>query len=474
MLRLRYVSLLCVGVFFAGSTPSGAQTASQTATYRRIKAHLDSIPAIDTHEHLWPFQRLSTGAGAKSADAMNLYTLWKNSYYTCCHPLAKRQEGEQFDAWWGRAKGDFADARATSFYRYLLPAFTDLYGVDFDHITDQQAADVDRRIIENYKDPKWLYQVITERANIELVFTDPYWARLALQPDYPFVVPLLNINTLVHGFHAAECTEPDNDPYRFARDQGLKVETLDDYVSLLDRLLGTAKARGAACLKHTLAYERTLQFDNVPKERAAAAFGRPRSELTPQQIKDFEDFVIWRLTELCAKYDLPIQIHTGQARIQGSNPLLLADLIDANPNTKFILFHGGFPWVGETGAIMIRYYSHVWVDSVWLPTLSYTMAKRAFQEWLDEMPSNRIMWGADCRYAEGIYGATEMMRRCWAEALAEKVDAGALAEEHALRIGRQVFRDNALSLFPGVKARLWKHKGKLELRANPAIEPVRP
>src|SRR5713226_6453460 len=26
----------------------------ETATYRRIKAHLDSVPAIDTHDHLWP------------------------------------------------------------------------------------------------------------------------------------------------------------------------------------------------------------------------------------------------------------------------------------------------------------------------------------------------------------------------------------------------------------------------------------
>jgi len=33
---------------------------------------------------------------------------------------------------------------------------------------------------------------------------------------------------------------------------------------------------------------------------------------------------------------------------------------------------------------------HVWVDSCWLPTISYTMGKRAFHEWLEVMPSNRI------------------------------------------------------------------------------------
>jgi hypothetical protein len=46
--------------------------------------------------------------------------------------------------------------------------------------------------------------------------------------------------------------------------------------------------------------------------------------------------------------------------------------------------------------------------------------------------------------------------------LAEKVDRGDLKEEHALRIGRQVLRENALALFPQLTGRLWKEKGKLE------------
>jgi hypothetical protein len=98
-----------------------------------------------------------------------------------------------------------------------------------------------------------------------------------------------------------------------------------------------------------------------------------------------------------------------------------------------------------------------------LPELSYSTAKRAFHEWLDAFPSNRIMWGADCNNAEGIYGATEFHRRCISEVLAEKVIAGDLTEEHALHIGRQIMRENALELFPQLKERLWKHKGvKLE------------
>ena len=179
-------------------------------------------------------------------------------------------------------------------------------------------------------------------------------------------------------------------------------------------------------------------------------------------MKEFEDFILWHITRLSAQLELPFQIHTGHARIQGSNPMNLMNLIEANPLTKFILFHGGYPWIGETGAIMQRHGRHVWIDSVWLPTISYTMAKRAYQEWLEVMPSNHLMWGADAHHVEGVYGAAEFTRRCLAEALAEKVERGELREIDALRIGQQVMRDNALELFPQLKDRLWKHKGKVK------------
>jgi predicted TIM-barrel fold metal-dependent hydrolase len=398
---------------------------------------------------------------------MTLDGLWRVSYFPQIHPPTPRQPGESFETWWGRARHDFDDARATGFYRYQLPAFRDLYGVDFDRIDDAQARDLDTRIFENYRDSKWLTHVITERANIELMFNDPHWGRLEFRTHYPFEVLVFNVTTLLDGYHPAQYQKASDDPYQFARERGRRVESFDDYLAVLDLLFQEAKANGAVCLKTTKAYERTLAFENVPKERAERIFGRPRDALTAQEVKDFQDFIMWRLVGLSARYELPFQIHTGHGRLQGSNPLLLADLIEANPRTKFILFHGGYPWVGETGAIALRHRAHVWIDSVWLPTISPTMARRALHEWLEVVPSDRILWGADCNHAEGIYGATAVMRRVLAEVLAEKVDRNELLEDHALRIGRQILRENALALFPQIKSRLWKEPGRAESRGSP-------
>lgn len=433
------------------------QQAAPTAAMR-IKDRLGAIPAIDTHDHLYPFDRMPGRIETEHGSGMTLYGLWRTSYFPQIHAPTPRRPIEPFEEWWNRARHDFDDARATGFYRYQLPAFRDLYGVDFDRITDAQARELDARIFENYRDAKWLTHVVTERANIELMLNDPHWGRFEFETHYPFEVLVFNVTTLLDGFHPSEFRKPTDDPYHFARGRGLKVESLGDYLTLVDRLFQEAKAKGAVCLKTTKAYNRTLAFDDVPRERAERVFGRPRAELSAQEVKDFQDFMMWRLVELSARYDLPFQIHTGHGRLQGSNPLLLADLIEANPKTKFILFHGGYPWVGETGAIVLRHGAHVWVDSVWLPTISPTMARRALHEWLEVMPSDRIMWGADCNHAEGIYGATAVMRRVLAEVLAEKVDRGELLEAHALRIGRQILRENALALFPRLKERLWKEK----------------
>jgi uncharacterized protein len=455
---MRRRNLLVVLLLAVLASATLAQGTRESTTYRRVKAVLDATPAIDTHDHLWPFDKLPGYVETEHGRGMNLASLWQNSYYRWINPITPWKPGGKFEDWWAQARHDFDNARATSFYRYQLPAFQDLYGIDFDRITDAQARDLNDRIFRNYADQRWLHEVVTKRANIELMFNDPYWARFDFKTHYAFEVMVLNVTTLVRGFHPSEFKNPADDPYHFARERNLPISTLGEYVAVLDRLFQEAKEKGAVCLKTTLAYQRTLLFEKVPADRAVRVFGKPKSELSESEVKEFEDYIMWQLVALSAKHGLPFQIHTGQARIQGSNPMLLVDMIEANPKTKFILFHGGFPWTGETGVIVMKHGSHVWIDSCWLPTLSYTAAKRAYHEWLEVMPSNRIMWGADCNHAEGIYAATEFTRRCLAEVLAEKIDHGDLIEEHALRIGRQIMRENALELFPQLKGRLWKDK----------------
>jgi predicted TIM-barrel fold metal-dependent hydrolase len=436
--------------------PGGASRGDEirnTELYARIKKALDETKAIDTHEHLRRFDELPGRVQTPEGSGITLYSLWSQCYYSWTNPLTPWPQDGRFDTWWKDARHDFDDARATGFYRSMLPAFRDLYGVDFDTITDKQAAELNQRIFNNYRNDRWLQEVITKRSNIELMLVDPFWNRLQFNREYAFSVPVLNVTELLRGSSAGQFTSDNDNVYLWANKRGMKVESLDDYLTAVEALFSTAVMSHAVCLKSTQAYVRTLRYEKVPKERAAEVFGKSPQEISREEQRDFEDFMFWEVCRLSSKYELPFQVHTGQARIQGSNPMNLVDAIEGNPNTKFILFHGGYPWVSETAVIGMRM-KNVWVDSCWLPTLSYTMAKRAFHEWLEAFPSDRIMWGADTVHAESIYAATELTRQCLAEVLAEKVQRDELKEDQALHIGRQILRENALKIFPKLEGML--------------------
>src|ERR1700757_818303 len=94
----------------------GQRPTRRSELYRRIKVKLDRIPAIDTHDHLWPFDKLPGYVETEHGKGMNLYSLWRNSYYSWNHSLTPWKAGGKFEDWWSRARHDFDNARAASFY----------------------------------------------------------------------------------------------------------------------------------------------------------------------------------------------------------------------------------------------------------------------------------------------------------------------------------------------------------------------
>src|SRR5262249_57509986 len=113
-----------LGVFATGL--AWGQGTRETTTYRRVKAALDAVPAIDTHDHLWPFDRLPGYVETSRGRGMNLAGLWRNSYFPGVHRLTPWTPGMTFDAWWVQARQDFDHPPATSLYPYPLPAFPGL------------------------------------------------------------------------------------------------------------------------------------------------------------------------------------------------------------------------------------------------------------------------------------------------------------------------------------------------------------
>ena len=84
-----------------------AKGTRDTTTYRRIRAELDATAAIDTHDHLSPFDRLPGMVETDRGKGMNLSSLWRNSYYTWINPLTAWTPSMTFEPWWSKARHDF-------------------------------------------------------------------------------------------------------------------------------------------------------------------------------------------------------------------------------------------------------------------------------------------------------------------------------------------------------------------------------
>ena len=143
--------LVILGGFLAVACLAEPFDVKKTDTFRRIKAQIDAVPAIDTHDHLKPFPILQGTLQTDQGAGLTLFSMWNSSYLNWVQPVTPWPGIGRFDDWWPKAKTDFANARAMSFYRYQLSAFTDLYGVDFETITDEQARDLNQRIFANYR-----------------------------------------------------------------------------------------------------------------------------------------------------------------------------------------------------------------------------------------------------------------------------------------------------------------------------------
>ena len=111
-----FVAIVTVAVLFQfASTEVRGEDIKKSDLYKRIRASIDAVPAIDTHDHLRPFEEIPFRDVTDQGKGMTLHSVWQGSYYTWINPLSPWPEGKPFDVWWEKAQHDFKDARATSF-----------------------------------------------------------------------------------------------------------------------------------------------------------------------------------------------------------------------------------------------------------------------------------------------------------------------------------------------------------------------
>lgn len=396
---------------------------------QQLETELADAPIVSTHEH----HRL-----VAEGETVDLAYVLRNSYVGWC--------GVEFgeDA---ASRAAFLDkVGVNSYFQWLQRALQALYGFG-EAITAQNWQTLSDRVSWGHQGGAWFLEILRDRAHIERAVLDTYWSP-GSNNGYPeFYAPTLRINMFLFGYARDARDHNGNSPFEFLANQAIEVKTFDDYLEAIDLTIRRYKAHGAVAIKSALAYDRDLAFAEPDLAKAAKVFAKRSDAVTPKQARQFGNAVFWYVAGLAGQHGLPFQNHVGLGLLPGSDPMHLVPVIEAHPQTTFVLFHGGYPWTSQVGALCHNY-DNVYLDLVWLPLISTSAAVRALDEWIEvARTSDRIAWGGDCWTAEETYGAALAARWVVARVLARKVADGYIDRATASVLARRILHDNACALY---------------------------
>jgi hypothetical protein len=353
---------------------------------------------------------------------------------------------DQSEQRWKELKPYIEKVRNTIYYRYLLIALHDLYGLESEEIGDSNWKEISERIREKSKNHLEWSLAILDKMKVHRVILDINGTNL---PNNKIVkderlVQVVRMDEFIYGGPTYLSVVKN-----FTDE---KVHSFDDYVNVVDIAFKAAKKAGAIGIKSTMAYIRTLQFENVGRADAEKVFNKDLDKVSQDEKKVFQDFMMHLVCQKCEEYKLPLQIHTGiQAgnfnTITNAKPTYLTNLFQKYPDVRFDLFHAGYPYIQEAG-VLAKYFPNVYLDACWLAHISPSAYKRGLDEWLEIVPSNKIFaWGGDHGILDHSYASLKLARELISEVLATKVVTGYFSEKIALSIAERIVGGNAIELY---------------------------
>jgi hypothetical protein len=416
------------------------QTSSRSS-YEKLLEFSDGIKVINTHEH------------QHRPDEYNIETV---HFYHLLHSTYLMQDvvsagGKRIDMTkisslpvedlWD-SLGVFLDyTRNSSYYDHFVRGFKKLYDFAGPYFTRDNVAALSSQVQENYEDyPAW-FDAAFQKAGFEIMFNDQYWNPFNVDIDTQHFALVFHINALVNNIGYRPLGEEDD----------FKNHTLDDYLDFCDKQFQKNLDHGAVCIKNSMAYGRSIYYEDVPYETATALYEKAKISLSEAETKQLQDFMFHWIIKKSIEHDLPIQIHTGYLAgngntLENSDPLKLTNLFMKYRDAKFVLFHGGYPWTSQFVALG-KMFPNVYLDLVWLPQITRTKAILTLHEMLDCVPYNKIFWGGDCSFIEESAGSLELAKSVLAETLSQRITDGLLTEELAKEVIEGVFRKNAIKVF---------------------------
>ena len=433
----------------------------------RIRAEIEQISLVDTHEHIMPEAErnkyavdfgyllahyntsdlVSAGMPPRLMEAVRLpmhryrLAMPKRMRIRRFLPEPEREDMSLEERW--QAVEPFWEAiRNTAYAKQTLITVRDIFGID--DLNRDTYIELSEAIAKSRR-PGWYRHVMKEKANIAISLIDMQLTDV----DRELFAPVMRLDCFIF-------VQSRRDLASLEEESGIGIHSLDNLVKAMQMVMEKYQADGAVGIKSSLAYERTLQYDKVSRHAAEVVFnviaGQLGEGLSWLEAKPLQDYMMHQVIRAAIELKLPIQIHTGLQEgneniITNSNPTHLINLLIEYREAKFDLFHGGYPYIHEW-ATLAKTFANAYADLSWIYIISPEIGRRLLHELIETVPSNKIIgFGGDSMTAEMAYGHSRMCRQVVTRVLSEKVGEGSFTLEQAKRTATMLLRDNARTLF---------------------------
>jgi uncharacterized protein len=403
-----------------------------TALEKSLIDALAAIPTIDAHEHL-PAERDRT---AKQVDVFTLFAHYTHGDLAVAG-MNDRQYESLFDrripldTRWELFRPFWKQIRWGSYSRAALLAAERFYG--FDDINDATYAPLSEAIAKA-NTPGIYTRVLRDACNIVTALTQC----ASTDVDRPLLTPVMPMfPDDCRTWRQLTCP---------ARAGDVAVRTLDDYLDVLRDYVSRVKGEGAVGLKMM-----SNPYENPNREGAITAFESLRSggvaELPGRNA--LVDYLTDQAIEIATREDLVVAVHTGYwGDFRTLDPLHMIPILQRHPNTRFDIYHLGYPWVRES-LMLGKGFPNVWLNMCWTHIISQEFATSALDEAIDLIPMNKLIaFGGDYGTpVEKAYGHITMAREDVARVLARRIGRKQMTEAQALDLARGWFHDNPAELY---------------------------
>ena len=415
---------------------------------QEIYDYVKQLQIIDTHEHLPAFEC--------KREKNDVITEFLGHYFNVdlvSAGMSKKEcaalKGNAFNISekWKILQPYWDVCRYTGYGQSLQIAAREIYGID--SICTETIEDLNEAYQKGF-DGNHYRKVLKEKSKIKISILDTWGLE---DFDREYFVAANRIDKLIYPRTGKDMEELEQAAGKF-------ISTFDDYLEACEIRMSQYH-EVSHILKLGIAYSRPLDFSPATRAEAEAAFLKllrsgggyiEREEQTYDCDPVLTNYLFRFVTGLAQEKGMIMQIHTGIQEGNGnllsnSRPSHLNEIFLEYPKMKFDLFHIGYPYQSELGALC-KMFPNVSVDMCWAHIVSPVASRRTLSEWLELFSYTKISgFGGDYMLADGVYGHQYMARKNIAEVLSGKVEDGLFNVQEACRSGRALLYDNPARIF---------------------------